>query len=110
MGMSYAHSYITHSLGQYVNGDVTTNRVEGAFSHFKRTMVGTYHKASAKHLDRYMQMFAFRWNRRSKGKGKSRIVFGEDARVNDLSATAALGTRASRAKASPNSIGNLASF
>jgi hypothetical protein len=75
MGMSYAHSYITHSLGQYVNGDVTTNRVEGAFSHFKRTMVGTYHKASAKHLDRYLQMFAYRWNRKAMGEGE---------RVNDL--------------------------
>jgi transposase-like protein len=75
MSMSYAHSYITHALGQYVDGDVTTNRVEGAFSHFKRTMVGTYHKASPKHLDRYLQMFAYRWNRRKQGEGE---------RVNDL--------------------------
>jgi hypothetical protein len=58
-----------------VAGDVTTNRVEGAFSHFKRTMVGTYHKASPKHLDRYLQMFAYRWNRRD---------MGEAQRVNDL--------------------------
>jgi hypothetical protein len=27
-------------------------------------MVGTYHKCSVEHLDRYLQMFAFRWNRR----------------------------------------------
>jgi hypothetical protein len=74
MSSSYGHSYVTHSLGQHVNGDVTTNRVEGAFSHFKRTMVGTYHKASAKHLDRYLQMFAYRWNRRK---------YGEGERVND---------------------------
>jgi transposase-like protein len=75
MSMSYAHSFVTHSLGQYVQGDVTTNRIEGVFSHFKRTMVGTYHKASVKHLDRYLQMFAYRWNRRDSGEGE---------RVNDL--------------------------
>ena len=84
MSSSYSHSYVTHALGQYVRGDVTTNRVEGAFSHFKRTMVGTYHKASQKHLDRYMQMFAFRCNRRTKGKRKNMIVYREDTRVNDL--------------------------
>jgi hypothetical protein len=58
-----------------LNGRAATNRIEGVFSHFKRTMVGTYHKASAKHLDRYLQMFAYRWNRRKDGEG---------ARVNDL--------------------------
>jgi transposase-like protein len=84
MQYGYAHDLVTHSLGQYVKGDVTTNGIEGTFSHFKRTMVGTYHKASEKHLDRYLQMFAFRWNRRSRGKGKSRIVVSEGERVNDL--------------------------
>ena len=38
-------------------------------------MVGTYHKASDEHLDRYLQMFAYRWNRRDMGEGE---------RVNDL--------------------------
>src|SRR6266567_5241063 len=71
----YAHALVTHSLGEYVRGDVSTNGIEGAFSHFKRTMVGTYHKASRKHLDRYLQMFAYRWNRRKDGEGD---------RVNDL--------------------------
>jgi transposase-like protein len=84
MDLSYLHDSVKHSLGEYVRGDVTTNSVEGAFSHFKRTMVGTYHKASRKHLDRYLQMFAFRWNRRTKGKRKNKVVYGEDQRVNDL--------------------------
>ena len=44
--------------------DVTTNRIESALSHFKRTITGTYHKASDGHLDRGLQMFAFRWNSR----------------------------------------------
>jgi transposase-like protein len=65
MRSAYAHKMVTHSIGEYVRGDVTTNRIEGAFSHFKRTIVGTYHKASDTHLDRYLQMFAFRWNSRT---------------------------------------------
>ena len=75
MYQGYAHALVTHSLGEYVRDDVSTNSIEGAFSHFKRTMVGTYHKASRKHLDRYLQMFAFRWNRRKDREGE---------RVNDL--------------------------
>ena len=71
----YVHRFVAHTLGEYVRGDVTTNRIEGAFSHFKRTILGTYHKASDKHLDRYLQMFAFRWNRREQGQGD---------RINDL--------------------------
>lgn len=68
MSVSYAHEYINHSLGQYVRGDVTTNGIEGVFSHFRRTMVGTYHKCDVAHLDRYLQMFAFRWNSRTDGE------------------------------------------
>jgi transposase-like protein len=75
MSASYMHSLINHSLGQYVKDGVTTNRIEGAFSHFRRTMIGTYHQSSVKHLDRYLQMFAFRWNRRS---------MTESERMNDL--------------------------
>jgi len=75
MGASYEHGFVRHKLGQYVDGDVTTNRIEGAFSHFRRTMVGTYHKADPAHLDRYLQMFAFRWNSRKDT---------EEDRMNDL--------------------------
>jgi transposase-like protein len=71
----YAHRFVCHTIGEYVRDDVTTNRVEGAFSHFKRTVVGTYHKISDGHLDPYLQMFAFRWNRRKQGQGE---------RMNDL--------------------------
>ena len=70
MSSSYDHALVKHAVGQYVQGDVTTNRIEGAFSHFKRTIVGTYHHASPKHLDRYLQMFAFRWNGRKSGDGE----------------------------------------
>ena len=49
---------------------MTTNTIEGVFSHFRRTMVGTYHKCDTVHLDRYLQMFAFRWNTRKQGESE----------------------------------------
>jgi hypothetical protein len=34
------------------------------FSLFKRGIIGQYHKISAKHLQRYLDEFAYRFNRR----------------------------------------------
>ena len=75
MSSQYAHALVKHSIGEYVREDVTTNRIELAFGHFKRAVHGIYHKVSDEHLDRYLQMFAYRWNRRNMGEGE---------RVNDL--------------------------
>jgi ISXO2-like transposase domain len=47
---SYEHSIVKHGLGEYVNGDAYTNSIEGAFGHFKRSIIGVYHKASDKHI------------------------------------------------------------
>jgi hypothetical protein len=44
--------------------------IEGAFGHFKRSIIGVYHKASDKHINRYLNMFAWRWNSRGMGEGK----------------------------------------
>jgi hypothetical protein len=38
--------------------------VEGAFSLFKRRLVGSYHDLSEDHLDRYVGDFCWRFNRR----------------------------------------------
>jgi hypothetical protein len=38
--------------------------VEGAFSLFKRGVIGSYHKLSKDHLDSYLQEFCWRYNRR----------------------------------------------
>jgi hypothetical protein len=56
---------VNHKAGQYTDGDATTNRIEGVFSHFKRTIRGVYHWCSAKHIQKYGDMFCFRWNTRS---------------------------------------------
>lgn len=61
----YECKSIDHSKGQYVSGDVTTNRIENFWSHFKRGMHGTYIRVTPKHLNRYVQEFVFRFNHRT---------------------------------------------
>jgi transposase-like protein len=41
-----------------------TKTIEGAFSLFKRGVVGSYHHLSEDHLDSYLQEFCWRYNRR----------------------------------------------
>ena len=59
-----SHGWVTHSVGQYVDGPVHTNTVEGYFSIFKRGMKGVYQHCSEKHLHRYLAEFDFRYNHR----------------------------------------------
>jgi transposase-like protein len=69
------HEQIKHKDKIYVRGDVHTNTVESAFSLFKRGLTGAFHKVSLKHLQRYLEEFAFRFNNR-----KSADLFGMTVR------------------------------
>lgn len=57
------HAVIRHSEW-YVDGDTHTNTIEGFGSLLKRGMFGQYHSVSRKHLQRYVDEFCFRDNRR----------------------------------------------
>jgi transposase-like protein len=46
-------------------GELTAKTVEGAFSLFKRGVIGSYHHLSKDHLDSYLAEFCWRFNRRS---------------------------------------------
>jgi hypothetical protein len=59
------HETVNHIIHEYVRGDVTTNTIESVFSLFKRGVIGQYHKLSAKHLQRYLTEFEYRFNRRN---------------------------------------------
>ena len=59
------HRVVRHSAEEWVVGDVHTNSVEGVWSLFKRSIVGAFHKISAKHLDRYLEELEWRFNNRS---------------------------------------------
>src|SRR5688572_9432625 len=58
------HETVEHSAKEYVRGDVHTNSIEGALALFKRSIVGSFHQISVKHLDRYLDEFEFRYNNR----------------------------------------------
>lgn len=60
----YDHSTVKHSSGQYVNGRVHTNTIEGFWSLLKRGIFGIYHSTSKKHLQKYVDEFVFRYNTR----------------------------------------------
>ncbi len=59
------HMIINHSAGIYVRGNAHTNTIESAFSLLKRRIVGNFHQVSIKHLQRYLDEFTYRFNRRN---------------------------------------------
>ena len=64
IAMEYDHKTVKHSLGEYVDGHIHTNGMESFWSMLKRGYIGTYHRMSEKHLQRYADEFAGRHNRR----------------------------------------------
>src|SRR6266851_1985248 len=59
------HETVNHSAKEYVRGDVHTNTMENVWSLFKRSIIGSYHQISVKHLDRYLDELEFRFNNRN---------------------------------------------
>lgn len=47
-----------------ISGVVIERCIEGAFSLFKRGILGIYHSVSPKHLQRYCNEFSYRYNSR----------------------------------------------
>ncbi len=58
------HDTVNHSVDEWVRGDVHTNTIEGVWSLFKRSIVGSYHHMSVKHLDKYLDEVEWRYNNR----------------------------------------------
>ena len=59
------HETVNHSAEEWVVGDVHVNSAESVWSLFKRSVVGTFHKMSVKHMDRYLEELEFRFNNRA---------------------------------------------
>jgi transposase-like protein len=64
LGESFNHGSVKHRAKQYVVGAIHTNTIEGFWSLFKRSIVGSYHKVSAKYLPLYIAEAQFRYNNR----------------------------------------------
>jgi hypothetical protein len=61
---TYPHATVDHAKHQYVVGAVHTQTIEGFWSIFKRGIVGSFHKVSAKYMPLYVAEFQFRYNNR----------------------------------------------
>ncbi|KKW10074.1 MAG: ISSpo3, transposase [Parcubacteria group bacterium GW2011_GWB1_49_7] len=62
--IGYNRSSVNHMQYQWANGNAHTNTIEGFWGQLKRSIRGTYHFVSAKHLQAYVDEFAFRYNQR----------------------------------------------
>ena len=71
----YAHGVIRHGDGEYSRGGVSTNTIEGFWSHFKRMVFGTYHFVSKGYLQTYVDESVYRYNTRE---------WDESARFSDM--------------------------
>ena len=66
----YDHQRINHGAKVYVSGDVHTNTIEGFWSLTKRGVGGVYHSVSSKHLQGYLNEYAWRYNHRDGGQAQ----------------------------------------
>jgi transposase-like protein len=58
------HKWVNHSQEEWVVGDVHTNGIESVWSLLKRSIIGSYHRVSIKHLDAYLDELEHRFNNR----------------------------------------------
>jgi len=58
------HGSVKHGKRHWAHGDINTNSIESFWALFKRNYHGTYHSMSKKHLQRYIDEVAFRFNNR----------------------------------------------
>ena len=63
--VDFEHKTVRHSVNEYVNNQAHTNGIESFWSLLKRGYYGTYHRMSAKHLNRYVTEFSGRHNIRN---------------------------------------------
>ena len=58
------HETVNHSIEEWVRGEVHTNSIENVWSLLKRSIMGSYHQLSVKHLNAYLDELEWRFNNR----------------------------------------------
>ncbi|MBQ6704724.1 MAG: IS1595 family transposase [Opitutales bacterium] len=72
----FDHKRVIHSVGEYVRKQVYTNGIESFWAILKRGYYGIYHFWSVKHLHRYVNEFAGRFNvREFSARDRVRLAF-----------------------------------
>ena len=86
----YNRAVVRHGVKEFVKGDCHTNSIESFWALFKRGYHGVYHQMSKKHMQRYLNEYAFRFNRRSRGMQQvfsdlvSRVAVSKNLYYNSL--------------------------
>ena len=63
--LTYNHEKVHHKAKEYVRGNVHTNNIEGYWNILKKQIDGIHHSVSPKHLQRYCNESAYRYNNRT---------------------------------------------
>lgn len=72
------HETVNHRENEYVREGVSTNMAEGFFSQLKRSIDGTHHQVSSRHLHRYVAEHDFRYStRKANDAHRAEIVIGQ---------------------------------
>src|ERR1019366_1039051 len=66
----YDHRRVRHAEKVYVSGDVHTQTIDGFWSLVKRGIGGVYHSVSKKHLQGYLNEYAWRYCHRDDARAK----------------------------------------
>lgn len=69
LSKNFKHELVKHSADEYVRGNSHTNNMENIWSQLSRTIFGTYHHVSDKHMKRYLNEQSFRINNRNLSEG-----------------------------------------
>lgn len=73
------HSFVNHGEREYVRGEIHNNTAESFNAILERAKMGVFHYLSKKHMQRYVDEVAFRWNQRIPGpcitrKGRLKVM------------------------------------
>jgi transposase len=79
--MGFEHGRVNHSKKVYVSGEAHTNTIEGFWSLVKRGISGVYHNVSAKHLQSYLDEYAWRYNNKDNPRGHFNLLAPRVARA-----------------------------
>lgn len=74
IGRRHNHKIMNHSEGQFKVGTHHTNGIENYWSLLRRGIYGIYHQVSTKHLQRYCDEFAYRFNSRKLSDGLRWVI------------------------------------
>jgi len=72
----YQRESVNHGRKEFVRGDVHINRVEAFWAHVKRSVSGTHKVISRKHLQSYLDAFAFHYNNRRNDRERFSSLLG----------------------------------